>query len=283
MQTIAAIAELRPIIAQWRAVGERIALVPTMGNLHAGHIHLVEQARQRAQRVVASVFVNPLQFSAGEDLDAYPRTLAADQQQLAAAGTDLLFAPTEQEMYPQGRDGVTYVEVPGLSDILCGAFRPGHFRGVATVVSKLFNIVQPDLALFGAKDYQQLLVIRRMERDLNLPLEVVGIPTVREADGLAMSSRNGYLASAERQRAAQLYAVLTELSQAVRGGRRDYAALEQAAGERLVAAGFRPDYVSVRRAADLMAPGGDEQRLVVLAAAYLGKARLIDNLLIEMD
>ena len=283
MQTIAAIAELRPIIAQWRAVGERIALVPTMGNLHAGHIHLVEQARQRAQRVVASVFVNPLQFSAGEDLDAYPRTLAADQQQLAAAGTDLLFAPTEQEMYPQGRDGVTYVEVPGLSDILCGAFRPGHFRGVATVVSKLFNIVQPDLALFGAKDYQQLLVIRRMERDLNLPLEVVGIPTVREADGLAMSSRNGYLASAERQRAAQLYAVLTELSQAVRGGRRDYAALEQAAGERLVAAGFRPDYVSVRRAEDLATPDERERRLVVLAAAYLGKARLIDNLLINID
>ncbi len=283
MQTIAAIAELRSIIAQWRAAGERIAFVPTMGNLHAGHIHLVEQARQRAQRVVASVFVNPLQFSAGEDLDAYPRTLAADQQRLAAVGTDLLFAPTEREMYPQGRDAVTYVEVPGLSDILCGAFRPGHFRGVATVVSKLFNIVQPDVALFGTKDYQQLLVIRRMVQDLNLPLEVVGIPTVREDDGLAMSSRNGYLAPAERQTAARLYAVLTELAQAVRGGRRDYAALEQAASERLVAAGFRPDYISVRRAEDLTAPDAGERRLVVLAAAYLGKARLIDNLLIELD
>lgn len=283
MQTVASIAEVRSLVAAWRAAGQRVAFVPTMGNLHAGHIHLVDEAHRHADKVVASIFVNPLQFGPSEDFAAYPRTLAADQEKLAAAGCDLLFAPGEQEMYPLGRDGLTFVEVPGLSDILCGAFRPGHFRGVATVVSKLFNIVQPDVALFGKKDYQQLLVIRLMVRDLNMGLEIVGVPTVREADGLAMSSRNGYLAADERQLATEVYATLQAVAAGVQGGVSDYAALEAAAVTRLERAGFRPDYVSVRRAEDLGLPQAGERRLVVLAAARLGKTRLIDNLLINLD
>lgn len=283
MQTVTTIAEVRSLVAAWRAAGQRIAFVPTMGNLHAGHIHLVDEAHRHADRVVASIFVNPLQFGPSEDFAAYPRTLAADQEKLAAAGCDLLFAPGEREMYPLGCEGLTCVEVPGLSDILCGAFRPGHFRGVATVVSKLFHIVQPDVALFGEKDYQQLLVIRRMVRDLDMPVEIIGVATVREADGLALSSRNGYLSADERRLAAGLYAALQALAAQVREGRQDYAALEAAAVARLERAGFRPDYVSVRRAADLGLPQAGERRLVVLVAARLGKTRLIDNLLIELD
>lgn len=283
MQTVTTIAEVRSAVAAWHAAGARVAFVPTMGNLHAGHIHLVSEARKRADRVVASIFVNPLQFGPSEDFAAYPRTLAADQEKLAAAGCELLFAPTEQEMYPLGRDGLTFVEVPALSDILCGAFRPGHFRGVATVVSKLFHIVQPDVALFGEKDYQQLLVIRLMVRDLNMGLEIVGVPTVRETDGLAMSSRNGYLAADERQLATEVYATLQAVAAGVQGGVSDYAALEASAVARLERAGFRPDYVSVRRAADLGVPQVGDRRLVALAAARLGNTRLIDNLLIDLD
>jgi len=283
MQTVASIAEVRSLVSAWRAAGLRVAFVPTMGNLHAGHIHLVSEARKRADKVVASIFVNPLQFGPSEDFAAYPRTLAADQEKLAAAGCDLLFAPTEQVMYPLGRDGLSYVEVPGLSDILCGAFRPGHFRGVATVVSKLFNIVRPDVALFGEKDYQQLLVIRLMVRDLDMPVEIIGVPTVREADGLAMSSRNGYLGAGERRLATEVYATLQALAAEVRVGARDYADLEAAAVARLELAGFRPDYVSVRRAEDLAVPQAVDRRLVVLAAARLGATRLIDNLLIDMS
>jgi pantoate--beta-alanine ligase len=283
MQTVASIAEVRSLVSAWRAAGLRVAFVPTMGNLHAGHIHLVSEARKRADKVVASIFVNPLQFGPSEDFAAYPRTLAADQEKLAAAGCDLLFAPTEQEMYPLGRDGLSHVEVPALSDILCGAFRPGHFRGVATVVSKLFNIVQPDVALFGEKDYQQLLVIRLMVRDLDMPVEIIGVPTVREADGLAMSSRNGYLGADERRLATEVYATLQALATRLREGAQDYTALEAAAVARLELAGFRPDYVSVRRAEDLSLPQVGERRLVVLVAARLGKTRLIDNLLIDMS
>lgn len=282
MQTLTTIAEVRAAIAVWRMAGERIAFVPTMGNLHSGHLRLVERARELGERVVASIFVNPLQFGQGEDFAAYPRTLVADQQKLAAAGCDLLFAPGEHEMYPLGREGLTFVEVPGLSDVLCGAFRPGHFRGVATVVSKLFNIVQPDVALFGEKDYQQLLVIRHMVRDLNLPLEIVGVATVREQDGLAMSSRNGYLAQDERRLATEVYATLSAAAAQLRQGRVDYAAIEQAALEHLSGAGFRPDYVAVRRATDLQAPAAGDKALVVLAAARLGNTRLIDNLLINI-
>lgn len=253
-----------------------------MGNLHRGHLALVARARELAERVVVSIFVNPLQFGQGEDLEAYPRTPEQDAAKLREAGVELLFLPDEREVYPRGREGVTYVEVPGLSALLCGASRPGHFRGVATVVCKLFNIVQPDLACFGLKDYQQLAVLRRMVEDLNLPIEMVGVPTVREADGLAMSSRNGYLTPQERQVAPALYRTLQELGKRLEGGETDYAGLEQAGKTSLTQHGLQPDYLAIRRADDLGEPQGGEPGLVILAAAYLGRARLIDNLLIEL-
>jgi pantoate--beta-alanine ligase len=283
MQLVSTIADLRAQRRTWLLAGEKVAFVPTMGNLHAGHIKLVTEAKRVAERVVVSIFVNPLQFSAGEDLDAYPRTPEADQTKLREAGADLLFLPGEAEVYPNGREGVTSVEVPGISEILCGASRPGHFRGVATVVTKLFNMVQPELALFGEKDYQQLTVLRRMAADLNMPIELIGVPTEREADGLAMSSRNGYLSAEERAVAPGLYRVLCGVADKVRRGGRDYAAIEAEAAAELAGQGFRPDYISIRAAADLQPPGERERRLVVLAAAYLGKARLIDNLLISLD
>lgn len=276
------ISGVRERVRSWRQAGERVAFVPTMGNLHDGHLSLVTRARELADRVVVSIFVNPLQFGEGEDLDAYPRTPEQDRQKLVQAGVDLLFMPTDAEIYPRGREGVTFVEVPGLSDLLCGASRPGHFRGVATVVCKLFNIVQPDLACFGEKDYQQLAVLRCMSADLNLPLEVVGVPTMRELDGLAMSSRNGYLTAAEREVAPELYLTLQVLAQRLRQGERDWQAIESDGRELLQQAGFVPDYLSIRRAGDLLAPQGQESRLVILAAASLGRARLIDNILIEL-
>lgn len=282
MQTVNTIAQLREQIAAWRQAGERIALVPTMGNLHVGHLELVQQARQQADRVVVSIFVNPLQFGAGEDFDSYPRTLEADAAQLEQANADLLFAPPVDEVYPRPQTEQATVTVPGLSDILCGASRPGHFSGVATVVCKLFNMVQPDLALFGEKDFQQLLVIRRMTEDLCLPVEIQGVPTVREQDGLARSSRNGYLTSEERIRAPALYRVLCETAEAMRLGDSDYARLEAAAIEQLATAGFGPDYFSIRRASDLGLPEAGEKDLVILAAAQLGKARLIDNLRVSL-
>jgi pantoate--beta-alanine ligase len=283
MQIVTTIAELRRVRRDWLLAGERVAFVPTMGNLHAGHIKLVQQARALAPRVVVSIFVNPLQFGATEDLASYPHTPEQDQARLRAAGADLLFLPAAAEIYPHGREGVSLVEVPGLSAILCGASRPGHFRGVATVVTKLFNMVQPELALFGEKDYQQLIVLRRMVRDLNIPVELVGVPTEREADGLAMSSRNGYLTREERAVAPALYQVLCAVAVQIQGGRRDFAAIEAAAAAQLQAAGLRPDYLTIRRAADLQLPQTGETRLVVLAAVYLGRARLIDNLLITIE
>lgn len=282
MDMIQDIAPLRRQLAQWRQAGERIALVPTMGNLHAGHLHLVEVARTHADRVVVSIFVNPLQFGAGEDLDAYPRTPAEDATRLEQAGVDLLFMPAEQTIYPHGRDGLTQVEVPGIGDILCGASRPGHFRGVATVVCKLFNLVQPDLACFGNKDFQQLAVLRRMVRDLDIPVQMLGVDTVREADGLAMSSRNGYLSAGERQQAPALYRCLQGIADRLTAGERDFARLEQQAGQQLQLAGLRPDYVSIRCADDLRPAEPEAGDLVILAAAYLGRARLIDNLLIRL-
>ena len=283
MQTVSTIREVRAQVQAWRVAGESIAFVPTMGNLHQGHVTLVQRARERAARVVVSIFVNPLQFGNGEDFGAYPRTPDADAERLRAVPTDLLFIPSEAEMYPLGRTGVTQVEVPGISEILCGASRPGHFRGVATVVSKLFNIIQPDMALFGEKDYQQLLVIRRMVADLNMPVEVIGVPTVREADGLAMSSRNGYLSAAERGESVAIYGVLRQVAEDLKAGRRDFAVLEQDAAVSLEERGFHPDYVSVRAASDLAEPDAGERRLVVLAAARLGRTRLIDNLLVQLD
>ncbi|QIK38983.1 pantoate--beta-alanine ligase [Caldichromatium japonicum] len=269
--------DLRRQIAVWRNRGERIAFVPTMGNLHAGHLSLVATGRLHAERVVVSIFVNPMQFGPKEDLDAYPRTLEADRQVLAQVGCDLLFVPSVRTLYPRGLAAQTRVEVPGLSDILCGASRPGHFVGVATVVCKLFNLVQPDVALFGEKDFQQLLIIRRMVEDLAIPIAIIGMPTIREADGLAMSSRNHYLTPEERARAPALYRVLNEVATALRSGQ-PLAEAEGAGLESLKAAGFRPDYLSVRCAEDLTPPGPGNRDLVILVAAYLGRARLIDNL-----
>jgi pantoate--beta-alanine ligase len=280
MDTLHDIPPLRVRLAEWRAAGLRIGLVPTMGNLHAGHIALVREALARTDRVVTTVFVNPLQFGPSEDLDAYPRTLAEDTERLVAAGNHLLFAPSEATMYPRGRAGHTVVEVPGLSDELCGASRPGHFAGVTTVVAKLFNLVRPDVAVFGQKDYQQLMLIRRMADDLDMAIDIVGLPTVRESDGLAMSSRNGYLAPDERARAAALYRILRGLADEVAAGN-EIAMAEQRAVKGLWDAGFTPDYVSVRRQQDLVPAEKNDTALVVLAAARLGRARLIDNLSFE--
>ncbi len=278
MQVVSTVAEVREKVRAWRAAGERIAFVPTMGNLHPGHISLIELARQHGDRFVSSIFVNPMQFGPNEDFNHYPRTPARDGQMLDEAGCDLMFQPDVHEMYPSGPEIATRVEVPGLSTILCGEFRPGHFEGVATVVAKLFNIVQPDVAVFGEKDFQQLTVIRRMVVDLCLPVQVVGAPTLREADGLAMSSRNQYLDAEQRTRAPRLHAELRAVATAIARGARDWRGLEAEAAGRLAAEGFRVDYLSVRRAADLQRPAVDDADLVVLVAARLGKARLIDNL-----
>lgn len=277
MLTVHKATELRECVRRWRRNGERIALVPTMGNLHAGHMQLVEAAHAHAPRVAVSIFVNPLQFGPNEDYQSYPRTLAADQARLQAAKADLLFAPSVEEMYPGGREQLTRVEVPELSAVVEGAFRPGHFAGVATVVLKLFNLLQPDVALFGEKDYQQLLVVRRMTLDLSLPVEIAGVPTVREPDGLAMSSRNQYLTPDERRLAPLLYRTLGETAAALRSGRRDFQQLEAEAVSKL-AAHMRPDYVAIRDARTLTVPQAHTPALIVLAAAWLGKARLIDNL-----
>lgn len=282
MKIIQTIDSVRSRVDAWHRDGEKVAFVPTMGNLHRGHMRLVERARELADRVVVSIFVNPLQFGEGEDLDAYPHTPEADAAKLQGAGVELLFRPAEEEIYPRGREGITFVEVPGVSEGLCGESRPGHFRGVATVVCKLFNIVQPDVACFGEKDYQQLVVLRRMTEDLNLPLKVVGVPTVREDDGLALSSRNAYLSNDERQRAPVLYRTLTSLAGRLRDGSFDYPALEQAGRELLQQGGLQPDYLAIRRSEDLQPPRRGERNLVLLAAAHLGRARLIDNVLIKL-
>ena len=274
-------AELSERLAPWRAEGRRIAFVPTMGNLHAGHFSLLARAREHADVVVASVFVNPTQFGPGEDFARYPRTPEADAAALAAHGCDVLFLPDATELYPDGPANAVTVRVPGLSDILEGAVRPGHFEGVATVVARLFNRVQPDIAVFGQKDYQQLLVIRRMARDLGWPIGIVAAPIVREANGLAMSSRNQYLAPAERERASAIHATLEWMGAEAVRAEQSLEAIETAAGERLRAAGLVPDYAVLRHASDLSPPVGRSQPLVALVAARSGTTRLIDNLLIE--
>jgi pantoate--beta-alanine ligase len=270
---------IRGLRAALKAAGhdKRVALVPTMGNLHEGHIALMTQAREHADAVVATIFVNRLQFRPGEDFEKYPRTFQADCDKLVAAGVDHLFAPTEDEMYPQPQ-GYHIVPPPEQDGILEGECRPGHFRGVATVVMKLFQIVQPDVALFGKKDYQQLLVIRNMAREFNLPIEIVGGETVRAADGLALSSRNGYLSTGERAEAPRLHRTLTKVVESIRAGERDLARLEREAGAELQAHGWFPDYIAVRKTFDLQLPTVHESGLVVLAAARLGSTRLIDNL-----
>ncbi len=275
-QVIDTVVALREQVRAWRSAGELVGLVPTMGNLHRGHLSLVEALQSRVQRVVVSVFVNPTQFGPGEDFDAYPRTLEADREALASKGVDVVFAPPVREIYPDGPELRTRVDVPTLSDMLCGASRPGHFTGVATVVSKLFNIAQPDVAAFGKKDYQQLLVIRQMVRDLHFPLELLPVDTSREPDGLALSSRNAYLSAEERTQAPLLAQTLQGAVKRLQSG--EAAARVEAWGrETLNAGGFETDYFSVRRQADLKEPQHGDRELVVLAAARLGRARLIDN------
>lgn len=283
MQTLGLIAELRETIREWRAAGDRIAFVPTMGNLHDGHLRLVDEARRESDRVVVSVFVNPSQFGPTEDFGAYPRTPAEDAGKLSALGVDLLYIPEAAEIYPEDPANMTFVEVPGLSEGLCGRFRPGHFRGVATVVLKLFNQVQPDLAVFGEKDFQQLTMIRRMVRDMNLPMEILGVPTVREPTGLAMSSRNAYLAEDDRARAGLLYAGLCQAAETLHEGCRDFSGIEAQQISLLTEAGFSVDYFAIRRQEDLLVPRLEDERLVVLVAARLGRTRLIDNLKVCLD
>jgi len=269
--------ELRERVSQWRRNGERIAFVPTMGNLHAGHGSLVSRAAQFADHIIVSIFVNPLQFGPNEDFAAYPRTPDDDKTLLQSLNVEVLFAPEVNDIYPQGQATTARVHVPGLEDILCGAFRPGHFMGVATVVTKLLNLVQPDVALFGEKDFQQLMIIRRAATDLCMPIEIIGVPTTREADGLAMSSRNRYLLPEQRALAPKIFAALDRARAAIESGATDYDALEAAGAASLQQAGFRPDYFSIRDAADLQPPRDASKELVVLTAARIGRARLIDN------
>jgi pantoate--beta-alanine ligase len=282
MQLLSAGDEIRALVRQWRREGQAVAFVPTMGGLHAGHLELVRAARRHAARVVVSIFVNPLQFNDGNDLAAYPRTPAEDQALLRGAGVDTLFMPEAATIYPRGMESATRIEVPGLSGILCGEFRPGHFAGVATVVAALFNLVQPDVALFGEKDFQQLLIIRRLVEDLHFPLRILGVETVREPDGLAYSSRNRYLTPQERGQAPALYRALCQLRDGIMAGRRDYSALTEHYRHQLETAGFAPEYLGVRRAQDLALPTGADRELRVLAAARLGRARLIDNIPVSL-
>ena len=282
MQTVHGLPDLREIILHWRRSGHSIAFVPTMGNLHGGHLSLLAHARDLADRTVMSIFVNPIQFGRGEDYERYPSTLAEDSRKLSANGLDLLFAPDLAQLYPGGFDTDTRVTVPELSDILCGKFRPGHFSGVATVVSKLLINVQPDVALFGEKDYQQVLVIKRMAKDLCFPIRILGMPIVRESDGLAMSSRNAYLSPAERALAPVIYRTLQQSAIRLRQPGVNFAQVEAEGMQILQQAGLRPEYFSVRRAEDLGDPGPGDLNLSILVAAWLGKARLIDNIRVEI-
>ena len=284
MQIIHTISELRQKINAQKLAGKVIAFVPTMGNLHQGHLKLVEKAQTEADVVVCSIFVNPLQFGEGEDFDKYPKTLEADAQKLSQLGCDIVFAPSVDEMYPessgQGRDQ-SQVIVPGISDILEGTSRPGHFTGVATVVAKLFNMVQPDKAIFGEKDYQQLLVIKRFVKELCFPVEILSHPIVRENNGLAMSSRNGYLSNEQKQQASAIYQTLQSVAEQLQSGVTDYQQLEQQASDRLNQKGFRTDYIKIK-GADLSEPVVQSHKLVILVAAYLEGTRLIDNLQVQL-
>lgn len=280
MQIVADIPALRQEINGWRRAGERIAFVPTMGNLHDGHLSLVKQARERGDRVVSSIFVNPMQFNCADDYGRYPRTFEEDAAQLEKMEVDLLFAPAAEAVYPNGMELAARVEVPGISETLEGEHRPGHFTGVATVVTKLFNLVQPDLAVFGEKDYQQLLLIQHMVADLDQPVEIIGAATAREPNGLAMSSRNNYLTAEERELGGTLYSELCRLIDHLLEGERNFLMLERDAAAALNHAGFVTEYIAVRRMSDLQTPHRDDRAedLLVLAAAQLGRARLIDNL-----
>lgn len=283
MQILERAPALRQAVLAWQASGERIAFVPTMGNLHRGHLALVDRAHQVADRIVVSIFVNPTQFVAGEDLESYPRTLTRDTELLTQKEVDLLFVPTVTEVYPFGLgEDQTRVEVPALDGMLCGAFRPGHFRGVATVVTKLFNLVQPQFAVFGEKDYQQLLLLKRLVHELCFPIAIISVPTVREPDGFALSSRNSYLSDAERRLAPRLHAVLEKAAAAALRDPKDLTGIEGVGLTELASLGFRPEYCSFRRSHDLAPPDDGDKNLVLLTAAWLGRTRLIDHVLCDI-
>ncbi|WNC72759.1 pantoate--beta-alanine ligase [Thalassotalea psychrophila] len=281
MNTVSDITELRQQISVWRRDGLKVAFVPTMGNLHAGHISLVEEAHKHADKIVASIFVNPMQFGANEDIGNYPRTMDDDKQKLIAAKTDLLFTPTPDIIYPKGLDKQTYVEVPNVSDGYCGESRPGHFRGVSTIVCKLFNLVQPDVACFGLKDYQQVQVVQTMVEDLSLPIEIIPVETMREETGLAMSSRNNYLTADEKNIAANLHKALSWLAKQLPISK-DYNALTETAIKSINSSGMRTDYIHICHARTLNPATTDDKELVILAAAHCGKARLIDNIQVNL-
>lgn len=283
MQFIESLSALRELRQSWRSNGQTVAFVPTMGNLHDGHLDLVKQAKSLADKVVVSIFVNPMQFGANEDLDAYPRTLDADRSKLEAHGVDALFFPAVEDVYPRGLTEQTIVEVPAISDLLCGASRPGHFRGVATIVCKLFNMVQPEVACFGEKDFQQLQVIRTMVEDLSLPISIVGVPTRRQEDGLAMSSRNGYLSAEQRATATRIYAAMKQMHEAITARQESYDDIERKASQMLMTAGLTPDYVTIRNVTTLQPATPDDTNLVILIAAFMGTTRLIDNMQLTLD
>ena len=283
MKKVSEISELRAQVKIWHQQGLTIAFVPTMGNLHSGHVSLVDEAHKHADKVIASIFVNPMQFGANEDIDNYPRTMLNDQQQLTKAGTDLLFTPTPDMIYPKGLDKQSFVEVPNVSDGYCGESRPGHFRGVATVVCKLFNLVQPDVACFGLKDYQQVQVIQTMVEDLSMPIVIIPVETRREESGLALSSRNGYLTAEEKAKAPVLQTSLQWLAGQITQGftqqeRIDFIGLAKKAANTINETGLKTDYLHVCHAQTLQPANEDDTHLVILGAAYCGKARLIDNL-----
>lgn len=273
---------LRQQLRRLRQEGKRIALVPTMGNLHDGHMKLVDEAKNAADVVVASIFVNPMQFDRADDLARYPRTLQDDCEKLNKRKVDIVFAPAPDQIYPHGTDSQTWVEVPGLSDMLEGASRPGHFRGVATIVSKLFNLVQPDVACFGEKDYQQLAVIRKMVADMGYDIEIIGVPTVRAKDGLALSSRNGYLTSDQRKIAPGLSKVMSAMAEKLRTGDNDIHEIIAVAEQELNSSGFRADDIQIRDADTLLEVSPASKHAVILMAAWLGQARLIDNKVVEL-
>ncbi|MBY7305859.1 pantoate--beta-alanine ligase [Escherichia marmotae] len=273
---------LRQQIRRLRMEGKRVALVPTMGNLHDGHMKLVDEAKARADVVVVSIFVNPMQFDRPEDLARYPRTLQEDCEKLNKRKVDLVFAPSVKEIYPNGTETHTYVDVPGLSTMLEGASRPGHFRGVSTIVSKLFNLVQPDIACFGEKDFQQLALIRKMVADMGFDIEIVGVPIMRAKDGLALSSRNGYLTAEQRKIAPSLYKVLSSIADKLQAGERDLDEIIAIAGQELNEKGFRADDIQIRDADTLLEVTEKSKRAVILIAAWLGDARLIDNKMVEL-
>lgn len=283
MKTYSQNAQLKSALQAFRANSQSIAFVPTMGNLHEGHLDLVRRARQLCDVVVVSIFVNPLQFGPQEDLDAYPRTLAADREKLFAEGVQVLYAPAVEEIYPEGMAAQTVVHVPDLGDMLCGSSRPGHFDGVTTIVGKLFNIVQPDVAVFGEKDFQQLSIVRRMVRDLCIPVEIVGVATSRDADGLALSSRNGYLSAEERRIAPVLHQTLNSCREAIACGFDNFLQLESHARMQLLQAGFDPDYFAIRDAATLRPVTEDTEEIAILTAARLGSTRLIDNVRLALN